>query len=361
MGDPDFIPAEPDFIPAESHSAASPVAPPPLGKPTVNMQKVNLLGGTSQNPDVQRPITDQVGELGAGALKSTAHVAAMAPVMLHRGLQSRGIAPQGDIYPGEHTTEQVAKQDLPNAALMVAGGMDSPEPELAPQGRPIETPSPSSSPTAPGMAKRVGTVLVKKIPGVKLASDLMDAVKGPDAPAAKVPNQAPVPETNGIPWGTGGQGPIDLRGKMIPKESANVPQPEPVKQPVSRVEASRKLQDLLGNATGAQELKPNVPLKDQLPALRGKTPDVTEGHTPVESSAMKSYQYDPAAKEFHAKYSSSGNTVHVFGDVSPEEAEVFNQAKSKGSALGQIQKSHPLVAKIVNGKRISVKGASAGQ
>lgn len=153
-------------------------------------------------------------------------------------------------------------------------------------------------------------------------------------------------------------------GKIAPpKEPPASPaaEPAPSKQPVSRIEASRKLQDLLGNATGAQELKPNVPLKDQLPALRGKTPDVTEGHTPVESSAMKSYQYDPAAKEFHAKYSSSGNTVHVFGDVSPEEAEVFNQAKSKGSALGQIQKSHPLVAKIVNGKRISVKGASAGQ
>jgi hypothetical protein len=101
-----------------------------------------------------------------------------------------------------------------------------------------------------------------------------------------------------------------------------------------------------------QSQMPAIPRSGETPKT---TPSITEGHTAVDSSAMESYKYDPEAQEFHAKYAGGGNTVHVFGNVSPEEATAFEQAESKGKALAQIKKLHsPPVAKIINGKRIDV-------
>lgn len=87
-----------------------------------------------------------------------------------------------------------------------------------------------------------------------------------------------------------------------------------------------------------------------------KSADVPEGHTAVDSSALKSYKYDAGANEFHARYR-SGAMDHVFGDVSPEEAQAFEAAASKGKAMAAIQQNHPLVAKIVDGKRVSIRGS----
>ena len=125
------------------------------------------------------------------------------------------------------------------------------------------------------------------------------------------------------------------------------------------------LQSLLDKSLGAKKLEPNVPLRQQMdrvtpsssaaPKAPAAAPDLPEGHAPVQSSALKSYKYDPQAQEFHARYSSGGDTTHVFGDVSPEEAQAFAEAKSKGSAMQTIKNGHALVAKIINGKRVAVK------
>lgn len=80
--------------------------------------------------------------------------------------------------------------------------------------------------------------------------------------------------------------------------------------------------------------------------------DIPEGHTPVESSALKSYKYDAAAREFHVRYG-SGDKIYVFGDVSPEEARAFEGADSKGKAMQAIARN-PEVARIINGKRMTV-------
>ena len=101
-------------------------------------------------------------------------------------------------------------------------------------------------------------------------------------------------------------------------------------------------------------IKPGVKIRDQFK----EAPIIPEGHTPVESSALKSYKYDSGAKELHVKYSSGDNVVHVFGDVSPEEAKAIETAPSKGKAVQAIKSgSHPLVAKIIGGERQAVKPA----
>lgn len=117
------------------------------------------------------------------------------------------------------------------------------------------------------------------------------------------------------------------------------------------------MDEQLGKALGAKQLDPKVPLRNQGAARMPAESEVAlpEGHTAVESSALRSYRYDPAAKEFHAR-ATSGNTVYIYGDVSPEAAAGFESASSKGKAWQAIRQN-PLVAKIVDGKRMAVKPA----
>jgi len=71
-----------------------------------------------------------------------------------------------------------------------------------------------------------------------------------------------------------------------------------------------------------------VPLRGQISSAMKEGTDVPQGHTPVQSSAMRSKMYDSGAKEFHARLS-SGDTTYVYGDVSPEEAEAWDRTSSR--------------------------------
>jgi len=147
-----------------------------------------------------------------------------------------------------------------------------------------------------------------------------------------------------------------IAGQMV--DSVAKPQTSAPMQRGSLSQMMNQLQDQVGKGLGASPppnpTKPIYQRGDLSSAMEGAS-DVPEGHTPVQSSALKSYKYDSSANEFHAKYGSGGDTVHVFGDVTPEEAQAFDQAQSKGQAMQQIKSSHPLVAKIINGKRTTVK------
>lgn len=145
---------------------------------------------------------------------------------------------------------------------------------------------------------------------------------------------------------------------------------QPQQPPIQR----GSLQELLQQSLGGKALQSNVPLRNQVPP-RGsianqmkssiaETPaaeqfgstSIPEGHTAVDSSALRSYKYDPEAREFHAQYKNS-DKVHIFGDVSPEEAQAFESAPSKGKAMPAIARN-PEVARIINGKRVTVPRAS---
>lgn len=81
---------------------------------------------------------------------------------------------------------------------------------------------------------------------------------------------------------------------------------------------------------------------------------VPEDHTPVNSSAIRSYKYDAGENELHVQADKTG-TVHVYGDVNDADAAKFENAESKGKAWATVKSDHPQVAKIIDGKRISVK------
>lgn len=190
-------------------------------------------------------------------------------------------------------------------------------------------------------------------PEIVRAKGLMEGGKTPADPAAglgRIPVHGSIAESMAA-----AQSPI---AETPAAQQSAAPPPAPTAQaaprPVSKGQLGKSMDEQLGRALGAKPLNPKLPLRSQMP---GRMPTeseaaLAEGHTAVESSALKSYRYDPSAQEFHAQYN-SGNKVHIFGDVSPEEAQAFEAAPSKGKAMALISK-HPEVARIIDGKRVTV-------
>ena len=101
------------------------------------------------------------------------------------------------------------------------------------------------------------------------------------------------------------------------------------------------LEQQLNDALGGKKLVPGVPLKNQ-PAAQGvKLP---QGFTPVDSSVLKGYKYDPQAQEFTAITNNGQSYTH--GEVTPDQVAAFEEADSKGRAWTQaIRNNNPLVRK----------------
>lgn len=232
---------------------------------------------------------------------------------------------------------------------MVTGFALAGEPEGEFEPRPKLSPDVAADPEASGMLSRVADVAKRRInnlPGVKAYKDLDYIVRGGDTPPAPKPPSAPqVPEN----WGKGTYGtPVDQWGQRIPQQQ-EAPAPIAV-QKITPKDIERQLNESLGG----QPLKRDVPLKQQI-QTQPKPADLPEGHTAVESSAVKSFKYDSDAKELHIR-PAGGRTTYVYGDVEPEQADVFTSADSKGQAWHDLRNSSsPVVAKIIDGKRIAVR------
>jgi hypothetical protein len=144
-----------------------------------------------------------------------------------------------------------------------------------------------------------------------------------------------------------------------------------------------KIGDLLNEGLGGKSLRPNVSLRDQVPANAQKFAPVTnlaqelkaahpapmskfapvtdlaqrlelpKDFNPVKgSSVIRGYKYDPATKEFSA--ATTGGT-YIHGDVSPEQVKAFESASSKGKAWSDLKNNSTYVGKIVNGEKVSAK------
>lgn len=136
----------------------------------------------------------------------------------------------------------------------------------------------------------------------------------------------------------------------------------------------QSLQNQIEQGLGGRPLKPNVPLREQMSVPGAKEVQTTsrtsrgtaaggaselsqpQPRTPApagESSAVESFRYDPEAKEMHVE-GKNGRT-YVYGEVTPEQAQMFHEAESKGMAWKSIKDNNTLVAKVIDGKRINVR------
>lgn len=175
----------------------------------------------------------------------------------------------------------------------------------------------------------------------------------------KIPPAPPEPPANAAAEPSGAFGPSrSLPGQISPevirppqKTATPIPPRTGLALPPAKI-SQQGVGDLLNEGLGGEPLRPNVPLKDQ---FRGVNPQpdtsLPTGHTAADSSAVKSFKYDPEAHELHVQ--TKNGTTYISGEVSPEQARDFVMSDSKGKAWKVIRDSSPLVAKIVNGKRVS--------
>jgi hypothetical protein len=208
-------------------------------------------------------------------------------------------------------------------------------PENAPSGEFVDTPqqpkvaAPFASATVvnPKMLPAVASGAVRRMPG----EIEPEAVGAPDASTL-----------------------AGRKGVVVAKPSAPTPKGLMLSGEVTKPTSAppKPIGDLLNEGLGGKALKPNVPLRDQLSNSPTKI-GVSPGHTPVESSAIKSYKYDPATKEFETV--TNTGAVYVHGDVSPEQVKAFENADSKGKAWNDIKNNSTYVGKVVNGKRVAAK------
>lgn len=200
------------------------------------------------------------------------------------------------------------------------------------------------------------------------AQSLAQGGKAPQAPGAALgsipvpPRQGPpsLPEAFNAPY-RGPVGSADNPAAVAPSET---PETQPAASSLAKPKLAKKLDTLLNDATGGKPLQPNVPLKNQLtasaPEAKSSTP---EGYTPLDSSAVKSFKYDPEAHELHVN--TPGGSGYVYGEVTPEQAADFESGKylgqgegdspSVGKAWKDIRDSSPQVGKMVNGQRVATK------
>jgi KTSC domain len=108
------------------------------------------------------------------------------------------------------------------------------------------------------------------------------------------------------------------------------------------------LQQQINDALGGKPLQRGVSLKNQR-----KANALPQGFTPVDSSALKGYKYDPASQEFSSI--TNNGQIYTHGEVTPDEVKAFEDADSQGKAWNTIRQNHVLVKQ--NG--LPVKPSSA--
>lgn len=355
----------------------------------------------------QKSFLDRVNTRIAGNIRSIAeplkYIHDFAEEVKKRSAQpyvpGQGLKEIGESLQKTYSDPANVLADITTAGILhsIGGGGEEAAPERAVGEAP--KPSPTATPKLADLLQdkiqnAAARFVAKRIPGAHMAMDLKelyDALKTEPAPPA-----APTP--------AGPTGPPEQWGQRIPGEipqtaqsiraglsRANTNQPLEAAQPrsypfgaeppapaqpdyvpnrpsIERVipseappaakPAPAALGTLLEEATGGQKLVSGVSLKNQPSAMKAAaTGKLPEGFTPVESSAVKAYKYNPDAQEFETITKNGQHYIH--GDVSPEQAAEFEAADSKGKAWNALRNNSTLVAKVINGKRMPIKPLSA--
>jgi len=178
--------------------------------------------------DTPAGAAEQMADMLGESVKSLAKVS--GPNVMYEVLRKN--FPQFGLKPvlGMPSADEVGAAGITFLAGAEEGAPEAPEATAA-----KPTPEAATSTTSlldhPGVSPWVDFVKhglkkeLMKIPGADFAETALKSVKGfaegaepPTPPTPTVPSvpAAAIPETNGVQWGSGGQGPLDLRGKMIP-------------------------------------------------------------------------------------------------------------------------------------------------
>ena len=310
----------------------------------------------------------------AGGVTSAHGGIGLSPIGAYAGAKGAGRLVEAVVGKERANAPLIARTPPSNTGAPLP---EAPDPALL-QGNALSVGGKSVS----SLSDALGTIPAEQqIPGVNVKPSIKRIAPEPVYPGAPLPKAPPSELVQGNALSEGGKPasvPSDVLGDIpagqqipgvnvrpsierlalfdLPVPAVNQAMKElgPSAPIVSLTERANQIADLTQKGLGGKGLEPNVPLKNQSSVMTpsaAKPSAIPEGHTAVESSAMNSYKYDPAAREFEVK---TDGGHYVYGDVSPEQAAEFEAAKSKGKAWNDIRKNSTLVAKVVNGKRVSI-------
>jgi len=306
-------------------SAASPIAPPQVQKPNIPVEQ--------EPPNFLQQVQQRMGQNIATPLEAirktgNAIFDSSSPERqeVMQGLQQpsdwkRGVgkileySPPAQIYQmmkGWGNPANIAGDVMTGVALHQATGGDLPQDK---QFAPGTGTTPATSVPSPvmGVIARHVPVLGRVLRGI----DDIQTLLGKDAPHPTAqtnlaPAKTPIPETNGVQWGTGGQGPLDLRGKMIPQEPQAPQVPE------------------------ASLIQPPFPGPKDYTVTRGADP-FTHPNAPPQweathdySSNVKQYGYHPDSQTISVQYG-KGAAYQFKGTQ-----QMYDNMKSAASVGGYI-------------------------
>lgn len=188
--------------------------------------------------------------------------------------------------------------DVGAAALMGPLGEEGAATEGARIARPRISAAPAETTAATGRLGRLVGVAKDEvnIPFVGKVGKYAKAWQGPEAPAS-------IPSTNGVEWGSGGQGPVDLRGKMIPPPRVTNVMHGPDEYPITNVEHGPETPPPVTNISHGPAAPPREVLQGRGLAVGGRTPpeppSVGLGKIPVRAEPI------PAPTNNEAPYGGS--------------------------------------------------------
>jgi hypothetical protein len=353
----------------------------PAGDAILAVRPKPTLNNPTAGPDLSIPATDTAAAAVRGSVKAANTVLAKAPGTIGAATgaaigHATGVPYGGEV--GAIIGGGIGREVLPKVQIPGEGFGLPNRVEGGPVSAPAYQPPVEPQPVYPGVTQPEANpeavqanALLK--PGASPSPEPADAL-GKLPPAAQSPAERlpaafqplpktppPVPGTVDQPFKSLTELPIPAVNQAIKELGVSAPLP-------SLTARANQIANLAVEGAGGkipEPLQPNVPLKNQgnggvVTKASGAIP---EGHTAVDSSAVKSYKYDPAAKEIDI--TTPGGGRYVYGDIEPQQAAAFgkgeyqgmgkNDAPSVGKAWADVRNNSVLVKKMVNGKLVSVK------
>jgi hypothetical protein len=331
-------------------------------------QAMQAGGKLYQDPNAPPNTLGDMADVALQGLKGIAQISApgIAASLINKTAPGLAAKLQQIPYIGPMMQQAAPLNQIPGMATAamaspLAEGMATgdlvPDPNAPrPQPAPPSPASPNGSSLLKIMSRHI-PVIGRGLRAMDTVGQLQDLVNGPapaPQPAAPAPNQ--IPQTNGIPWGSGGQGPLELRGQMIPRSAVypGAPLPEnPGTFPGAPFPQTPSPEVLQGNAL-ARGAQPGQPLPGaalgQIPQAQPapQTPNVqaqpVQAAQPVtprpapmlqfdpisNSSQLAGHAYDPQTQTATMQF--KNGQVHQYYGVTPDDwANYRNYRDSAGN------------------------------
>lgn len=310
------------------------------------LNKGDIAGGIGRTLGVAASIV--AGSPQAAAIKDSATSAVSDAASAAAGKVKPGLAKLGDVATavGDSLDPDVVGLASPRAAhaLRLAGKAGK---VATKYGKPAPVPVPeaaadldATSDLSDYAGERTPPATETEAPPAQLPAGFQSVAQAPPGSVNNPFQAAPQAQTAAV-------APVAPPAAEVPTAAPETAAPAPVEAPpapaVETMDPAR-VQQMLSEALGNKPLKPGVALKNQAAAAKTDLPD---GFTPVQSSVLKGYKYNPATQEFDG-ITNTGQ-VYRHGEVTPDQFQKFEAADSKGKAWNELRGNSTPLGKVNNG------------